>query len=105
MDYVEGCSLAQLFALSPDERPWSAVVSIFCDFLPGLHAAHELAGDDGSLLNLVHRDVSPQNVLIGLDGVGSNHGFRNCEGRIAHDLDASGTSKRKAGVHGAGTAP
>ncbi|MES1208323.1 MAG: protein kinase, partial [Pseudomonadota bacterium] len=34
----------------------------------GLHAAHEVRAEDGSPLNLVHRDVSPQNVLIGFDG-------------------------------------
>ena len=39
------------------------------DALTGLHAAHELRGTDGQLLNLVHRDVSPQNILVGVDGV------------------------------------
>jgi serine/threonine-protein kinase len=39
------------------------------DTLAGLHAAHELAGDDGAPFNLVHRDVSPANILVGVDGV------------------------------------
>jgi len=34
----------------------------------GLHAAHEVRSEDGSVLHLVHRDVSPQNILIGFDG-------------------------------------
>lgn len=68
MDYIEGCSLDQLFRLSPDNRPLASIVKIFSDFLMGLHAAHELCDDQGKLLNLVHRDVSPQNVLIGTDG-------------------------------------
>jgi len=34
-----------------------------------LHAAHEAKGDDGEPLNLVHRDVSPQNILVGVNGV------------------------------------
>jgi serine/threonine-protein kinase len=39
------------------------------DALLGLHAAHELRDLDGTLLDLVHRDVSPQNILVGVDGV------------------------------------
>ena len=34
----------------------------------GLHAAHELTDEDGVLLNVIHRDVSPQNILISKDG-------------------------------------
>jgi serine/threonine-protein kinase len=39
------------------------------DALNGLHAAHELRDVEGNWLNLVHRDVSPQNFLVGIDGV------------------------------------
>ncbi len=39
------------------------------DTLAGLHAAHELRDDKGQLVELVHRDVSPQNVLVGVDGI------------------------------------
>jgi serine/threonine-protein kinase len=39
------------------------------DTLAGLHAAHELRDADGELLNVVHRDVSPQNILVGVDGI------------------------------------
>ena len=34
----------------------------------GLHAAHEVRGENGALLNLVHRDLSPQNLMVGFDG-------------------------------------
>jgi len=37
--------------------------------LHGLHAAHEAKGDDGLPLELVHRDVSPENILVGINGV------------------------------------
>ena len=44
------------------------VIRIMLDTLAGLHAAHELKDDTTSLLQLVHRDVSPQNILVGIDG-------------------------------------
>src|SRR5262249_41954901 len=49
--------------------PPSVAVRILLDACAGLHAAHELRDDDGQLLGLVHRDISPQNVLVGVDGV------------------------------------
>lgn len=72
MDYVEGASLGQLMAvagragkrLSP-----GVVVRVMLDALAGLSAVHELADADGIPLGLVHRDISPQNILVGVDGV------------------------------------
>jgi serine/threonine-protein kinase len=71
MEYVHGCALAQLLlALSKRKRrpQVEIAVSIALQTLAGLHAAHELRGDDGSSLGVVHRDVSPQNVLLSRDG-------------------------------------
>jgi len=66
MDYVEGVSLAQLL-----EKGIAANVAIrvVLDACAGLHAAHELTDDEGKPLAIVHRDVSPHNILVGLDGV------------------------------------
>ncbi|PKN31364.1 MAG: hypothetical protein CVU63_24310, partial [Deltaproteobacteria bacterium HGW-Deltaproteobacteria-20] len=40
-----------------------------CDALYGLHAAHEATDEQGQSMGLVHRDVSPQNLMVGVDGV------------------------------------
>ena len=69
MEYVEGCAMFELLAKNREHRPPELIVPIVLDALAGLHAAHELRGDDGESLELVHRDVSPQNVLVGVEGV------------------------------------
>lgn len=69
MDYVEGCSLKQLMIAHPAERPAHLIVPIILNALEGLHAVHSLYGDDGVPLEIVHCDVSPENLLIGIDGV------------------------------------
>jgi serine/threonine-protein kinase len=49
--------------------PPAIAASIMAGVLYGLHAAHEAKNDDGTPLHIVHRDVSPQNVLVGSDGI------------------------------------
>jgi eukaryotic-like serine/threonine-protein kinase len=72
MEYVPGESLSKLvkYAARQGEpiEPRIAV-TIVAGFLHGLHAAHEARSERGEPLELVHRDVSPQNVLVGADGV------------------------------------
>ncbi len=71
MDYIEGASLAELLneGLRGGERvPAPVVVRIILDACAGLHAAHEVVDEKGRAVGLVHRDVSPQNLLVGLDG-------------------------------------
>jgi hypothetical protein len=72
MDYVAGESLARLVhaAGQRGERiPISIAVAILSGALQGLNAAHEARSDAGEPLGLVHRDVSPQNILVGTDGL------------------------------------
>ena len=72
MEYVEGDTLARLLARAAGQGqrlPTPIALRILIDSLSGLHGAHELRDDRGSLVQLVHRDVSPQNVLVGIDGV------------------------------------
>jgi serine/threonine protein kinase len=69
MDYVTGCSLADLLKASSTVASTAAAVSIILDTLAGLHAAHTLADDDGIELDVIHHDVSPHNIMVGLDGI------------------------------------
>jgi eukaryotic-like serine/threonine-protein kinase len=72
MEYVHGESLQELIraARTKGQRiPLRIVLAIMTSVLHGLHAAHEATTETGEPLNIVHRDVSPQNVLVGVDGV------------------------------------
>ena len=72
MEYVAGESLAKLVrsALKKGERmPVEVAVSVLSGMLHGLHATHEAKNEQLEPMHIVHRDVSPQNVLVGLDGV------------------------------------
>jgi ABC-type multidrug transport system ATPase subunit len=72
MEYVDGESLASLCRLAIERDaaiPVPIAVAIVASVLHGLHAAHEARDERGALLGLVHRDVSPQNVIVGADGV------------------------------------
>ena len=72
MEWIEGVDLAELVRAatkSGRRLPLDVVSAIACDVLAGLHAAHESRRDDGLALEIVHRDVSPQNILVGFDGV------------------------------------
>ncbi len=71
MDYVEGESLSRLIAAASREGhapPAHIAGAIVAQALHGLHAAHETRDERGEPLAIVHRDVSPHNVLVGTDG-------------------------------------
>ncbi|MCK6536661.1 MAG: serine/threonine protein kinase [Polyangiaceae bacterium] len=72
MEYVEGDSLSHLVKRvhTRDQRiPPGVVSGIVSNVLYGLHAAHTAMDERGEALSIVHRDVSPQNILVGVDGV------------------------------------
>ena len=68
MEYLEGQSLARLRKAAKTIDPRRAT-RIICDALAGLHHAHELRDFDGVPFNIVHRDLSPQNIFVTYDGV------------------------------------
>ncbi|MEJ7602324.1 MAG: protein kinase [Kofleriaceae bacterium] len=71
MEHVDGCSLEQLLRTLSRRREQlepEVACHIAMEIAAGLHAAHETVGDDGTPLGIVHRDISPSNVLITRDG-------------------------------------
>jgi serine/threonine-protein kinase len=70
MEFLEGVPYTRLSRLKDRIPPPIAIhVRILADVLYGLHYAHELRDFDGKQLEVVHRDVSPQNVLLTFDGM------------------------------------
>jgi serine/threonine protein kinase len=72
MEYVPGEALSHLIravVARHELMPPRIAATIVSGILHGLHAAHEARSDQGEPLGVVHRDVSPQNVLVGVDGV------------------------------------
>jgi serine/threonine protein kinase len=98
MEYIEGDTVWQLFnrgAKSGKRIPDRVALRIALDSLAGLHAAHELRDDDGKPLEIVHRDVSPHNILVGVDGVSriTDFGIARAATRLA--VTQSGQLKGK----------
>ncbi|MBX3187946.1 MAG: serine/threonine protein kinase [Labilithrix sp.] len=87
MEYVPGESLIRLIR---SKRPsYRVIVTIMRDVLMGLHAAHEATDASGVPLHVVHRDVGPNNVLVGEDGVARVLDFgrarpAHAKGRLAY---------------------
>ncbi|HVK67064.1 MAG TPA: serine/threonine-protein kinase, partial [Polyangium sp.] len=73
LEYVNGEALGTLCRIQAKERkqfiPIEVATSIMHDTLQGLHAIHEAVDEKGRLLGLIHRDISPPNVIVGADGM------------------------------------
>jgi serine/threonine protein kinase len=99
MEWVDGDSLSNLLRIVESQGrtfPIPVLLRIFADVCAGLHAAHELRDQRGQSLNVVHRDVSPQNILVTDTGVVKviDFGVVQARGRIAEDT-STGVVKGK----------
>jgi eukaryotic-like serine/threonine-protein kinase len=100
MDFVEGIALSDLVeraAARGEHVPLPVCLRVAIQVAEGLRAAHELRGPDGQSLELIHRDVSPQNVLVGFDGIArvTDFGIAKILGRTSQTT--SGVLKGKVG--------
>jgi len=94
MDYVEGETLSRLVRVA-GPVPWRIACSIATGVLRGLHAAHEATSERGRPLHIIHRDVSPQNILVGIDGVARVADFGIAKATVRMQSTAHGTVKGK----------
>jgi serine/threonine-protein kinase len=123
MEYVHGESLAELLYESQTRKvrpPLRIVAQIMVNALTGLHAAHETRGEDDVPLQIIHRDVSPHNIMVSADGIARLVDFGiaraerritattkegNIRGKLAYmapeQLDESGNVDRRADVYAA----
>ncbi len=93
MEYVQGEALSRILkrlSAKNQNMPHRIVASVLSGALQGLHAAHEATDERGRPLGLVHRDVSPHNILLGADGLARvvDFGVAKAEGRASVTKEA-----------------
>jgi hypothetical protein len=87
MEYVHGCTLETLVELVRERgelTPLPIAGALILGVLHGLQAAHEAKNEQGEPLQIVHRDVSPQNIIVGVDGIPRlfDFGIAKARGRL-----------------------
>jgi len=98
LEYVEGFSLRELLHRCAYHRDRLALtLRVVLDALKGLQAAHAAVDDEGNPLGLVHRDMSPDNILVGTDGLGRITDFGIATARSRITKTSPGTLKGKIG--------
>jgi len=93
MEYIDGESIARLtegVKKAQVRFPPGIALRLIADAASGLHAAHELRDRHGALLNVVHRDVSPQNILVRSVGTAAviDFGIAKARDRLAEETRA-----------------
>jgi serine/threonine protein kinase len=97
-EYVHGVPLQWLLKTMREAKtqmPINVALSIACQVLAGLHATHEATDELGTPLHIVHRDVSPQNVMVAIDGSSRLLDFGVAKATMAAHVTREGTYKGK----------
>jgi serine/threonine protein kinase len=71
MDFVDGISMRGVLDHARETKipaKIAPVIEVLVGACEGIHAAHQLKSDDGTLLHLVHRDMKPGNIMVSLEG-------------------------------------
>jgi serine/threonine-protein kinase len=102
-EYVKGDSLSRLLQAATEKGikiPPGVAVAIVLGVLEGLHAAHEAVDDRGELLGLVHRDVGPHKVIVGVSGAARvlDFGIADAERRL--EAEIGGDAKKRKTYRG-----
>ncbi|XXY48469.1 serine/threonine-protein kinase [Sorangium sp. So ce269] len=100
MEWIDGAPIAKIFANQKAKRallPLGWVLHVMIDACAGLHAAHEVRDDTGELLNLIHRDVTPENVMVTFDGMVKVVDFGVAKTRARAQISRVGAIKGKTG--------
>ena len=99
-EYVPGESLARLLSAARDRGemvPVHIATAMVCDVLQALHAAHGAVDEQGEPLGIVHRGVTPENVLVGSDGLARLLDFGVAKGKGRLQTSRVGQLKGKVG--------
>jgi serine/threonine-protein kinase len=98
MDYVHGEALSRLLKSRVGEPVQPRIAAaIIGQVLLGLHAAHEATGESGETLELVHRDVTPHNIMVTKDGVAKVVDFGIAKAKARSAQTERGMLKGKLG--------
>jgi len=97
LEYIDGKNVKEILTLCNQKKnilPWQACLFIMSEILKGLQYAHTKNGPDGPL-NIIHRDVSPHNILISYNGEVKLSDFGIARAKIQRDETESGVLKGK----------